>query len=68
MYHKWESAWFYANMMHNRNDMREKSIGPKIYGDVKSKPSEDKQQSMTCNLYTDSVQQSRHIFSIWIVF
>ncbi len=42
--------------------MREKNIQPKIYGDVKSRLSENMWQIMICNLYTDSIQQSRHNF------
>ena len=37
MSHKWEPACFYAVMMQERKDMREKIIEPKIYLDVKLK-------------------------------
>ena len=39
-----------------------RTLDPKSMGMWKSEPSEDKWQIMFCNLYTDSMQQSRHNF------
>ena len=49
-------------MMQERKDMREKIIEPKIYLDVKSKPSDGEWEIMNFNLYTDSMQQIQHDF------
>ncbi len=40
-----------------------RALDPKSTGMWKSKSNEDKCQIMICSLYTDSMQQSRHIFS-----